>query len=54
MDPQTGRGSWDEKAKKAHSLNVKAMNALFCSLGVTEYTRVSCTFWLKKFGNFFK
>lgn len=44
MDCRTKRGSWDEKEKKAHSLNAKATNTLFCSLCETEYTRLSrCT-----------
>lgn len=44
MDPIIERGSWDEKAKKAHTLNAKAMNVLFCFLSEIEYTRVSrCT-----------
>lgn len=44
MDPKIDRGSWDEKAKKIHSLNVKAMNVLVYSLSETKYIRVSwCT-----------
>lgn len=39
MDPKIERGSWDKNVKKAHSLN-----ALFCLLCETEYTRASrCT-----------
>lgn len=44
MDLKTNKGSQDEKAKKVHSLNVKAMNTLFCSSCEIEYTSVSrCT-----------
>lgn len=31
VDPTLERCNWDEKSKKDHALNVKAMNALICA-----------------------
>lgn len=41
MDPTSERHAWDDKANKAHTLNAKAMNALFYASSEIGYTRVS-------------
>lgn len=49
MDPTSEKRTWDDKAKKAHALNAKAMSALFCALNQTKYTKVSrCLTFQKK------
>lgn len=40
-DPSTPRSTWTESEKRAFTIKVKAMNALFCGLNENEYNIVS-------------
>lgn len=54
MNPKSDRGSWDEKVKKAHYLNAKAINELFVPcvrLNTLDYLGA---LQLERFGNFYK
>jgi len=44
---------WDNKQKKRHSHNTKAMNAFFCALNLVGFTKVkNCKTTLEAFRNY--
>lgn len=41
QDPIIIKDSWSQQQKKAHTINSKAMNALYCTLNETELNSIS-------------